>query len=169
MGSEMCIRDRNPVIEEFQAGTRVLHERDAAARAALLRDRTFRRRFAKDWAGGLLGRAYHRDLDEPTIIDCPDADLIGRSFAAVAAERGQPAIETFLDMQAEYGNRLRWYSVVANDRPEVLAWILTRRDILIGFSDAGAHLRNMAYYNFPLRLLKRVRDCLLYTSDAADE
>ena len=26
----------------------------------------------------------------------------------------------------------------------------------MGFSDAGAHLRNMAFYNFPLRLLKRV-------------
>jgi N-acyl-D-aspartate/D-glutamate deacylase len=29
---------------------------------------------------------------------------------------------------------------------------------LIGFSDAGAHLRNMAFYNFPLRMLKFVRD-----------
>lgn len=30
--------------------------------------------------------------------------------------------------------------------------------MLIEFSDAGAHLRNMAHYNFPLRLLKMVRD-----------
>jgi N-acyl-D-aspartate/D-glutamate deacylase len=28
----------------------------------------------------------------------------------------------------------------------------------MGFSDAGAHLRNMAFYNFPLRLLRRARD-----------
>ena len=28
----------------------------------------------------------------------------------------------------------------------------------MGFSDAGAHLRNMAFYNFGLRLLKHVRD-----------
>jgi N-acyl-D-aspartate/D-glutamate deacylase len=28
----------------------------------------------------------------------------------------------------------------------------------MGFSDAGAHLRQMAHYNFPLRLLKLVRD-----------
>jgi N-acyl-D-aspartate/D-glutamate deacylase len=28
----------------------------------------------------------------------------------------------------------------------------------MGFSDAGAHLRNMAFYNFPIKLLKRVRD-----------
>jgi N-acyl-D-aspartate/D-glutamate deacylase len=31
----------------------------------------------------------------------------------------------------------------------------------MGFSDAGAHLRNMAFYNFPLRLLKRTRDAQL--------
>jgi N-acyl-D-aspartate/D-glutamate deacylase len=30
--------------------------------------------------------------------------------------------------------------------------------IQLGFSDAGAHLRNMAFYNFGLRLLKHVRD-----------
>ena len=30
--------------------------------------------------------------------------------------------------------------------------------IQMGFSDAGAHLRNMAFYNFGLRLLKHVLD-----------
>ena len=29
---------------------------------------------------------------------------------------------------------------------------------LIGFADSGAHIRNMAFYNFPLRMLKLVRD-----------
>ncbi|MFN9811207.1 MAG: N-acyl-D-glutamate amidohydrolase, partial [Deltaproteobacteria bacterium] len=37
-------------------------------------------------------------------------------------------------------------------------WIVAHPQALIGFSDAGAHLRNMAYYNFPLRLLRMVRD-----------
>ncbi|MGZ6096071.1 MAG: hypothetical protein ACXWUG_28780 [Polyangiales bacterium] len=30
--------------------------------------------------------------------------------------------------------------------------------MLIGFSDAGAHLRNMAHYNFPLRMLRLVHE-----------
>jgi N-acyl-D-aspartate/D-glutamate deacylase len=30
--------------------------------------------------------------------------------------------------------------------------------VQMGFSDAGAHLRNMAFYNFGLRLLRHVRD-----------
>ena len=29
---------------------------------------------------------------------------------------------------------------------------------LMSFADSGAHLRNMAFYNFPMRMLKSVRD-----------
>jgi N-acyl-D-aspartate/D-glutamate deacylase len=147
-----------PVIEEFAAGTVALHEADPARRAALLRDPAYRRRFARDWGARFLGRAYHRDLFEATIVDCPDRSLVGRSFGAIAQERGEAPLATFLDLQAEYGAALRWYTVVGNDRAEQLEWILTRPSILVGFSDAGAHLRNMGYYNFPLRLLRRVRD-----------
>ena len=31
----------------------------------------------------------------------------------------------------------------------------------MSFADSGAHLRNMAFYNFPLRMLKNVRDAEL--------
>jgi N-acyl-D-aspartate/D-glutamate deacylase len=144
-----------PVLEEIGAGTRALHETDPRKRAALLRDPAYRARFRREWAGGFLGRAYHRDLRETEILACPDPTVVGRSFAAVAAERGVEAVDAFLDLQATHGNALRWYTVVANDRPDALAWILRHPDILIGFSDAGAHLRNMAYYNFPMRLLWR--------------
>ncbi len=144
-----------PVIEEFAAGTAALHEVDPARRAALLRDPEFRRRFARDWRARFPGRAYHRDLAEATIVACPDATLVGRTFGAIAQARGAEPLATFLDLQAEYGDRLRWYTVVGNDRDEELRWIMTRPSILVGFSDAGAHLRNMGYYNFPLRLLKR--------------
>ncbi len=147
-----------PVLEEIGAGTAALHEQDPADRASLLRDPGYRRRFRRQWRAWFPGRAYHRDLDETTIIDCPEAALVGRSFGAVARERGQDPIDTFLDLQAEHGTKLRWYSVVGNDRPEALEWIMTHPAVLIGFSDAGAHLRNMAYYNFPLRMLKRVQD-----------
>jgi N-acyl-D-aspartate/D-glutamate deacylase len=147
-----------PVMEEIGAGTRALHETDPQRRAALLRDPAFRARFRREWKGGLVGRAYHRDLAETRILACPDASVVGRSFAEVGAARGVDGVDAFLDLNAEHGDALRWYTVVANDRPESLAWILRHPDILIGFSDAGAHLRNMAYYNFPLRLLWRAKD-----------
>lgn len=149
-----------PLFEEFGAGTEALHIEDPEQRSALLRDADYRRRFKQQWRNRLRGRAYHRDLAEIRIVACPDAALVGKSFAELAKDAGQARdpIDVLLDLVAEHGRALRWYTVVANDRRADLEWIVAHPDILIGFSDAGAHLRNMAYYNFPLRMLKLVRD-----------
>lgn len=148
----------NPVFEELGAGTEALHLTDLAARRSLMGAPGYRDRFRKQWTSKIASRAYHRDLSEARIIRCPDASLDGMTFAAVAARRGADPLDTFLDLQADYGNDLRWYSVVANAKEDRLAWIIANPAAIIGFSDAGAHLRNMAFYNFPLRMLKRVRD-----------
>ncbi|EDM77922.1 hypothetical protein PPSIR1_01844 [Plesiocystis pacifica SIR-1] len=147
-----------PVFEEIGAGTEALHFQDPGERAALLRDPAFRKRFKRQWRNPILGRAYHRDLAETRIKACPEPALVGRSFADIGAERGLDPIDAMLDLVAEHGHALRWFTVVANDRPRWLEWIVRHPDTLIGFSDAGAHLRNMAYYNFPLRMLKLVTD-----------
>jgi N-acyl-D-aspartate/D-glutamate deacylase len=147
-----------PVFEEIAAGTAALHIKDPAARSELLRSATFRRNFRSQWASRLFGRAYHRDLDDTAIIACPDSSLIGSSFGALARARKQAPVDTFLDLIADYGDGLRWYTVIGNDRPEWLRWIMKHPQVLIGFSDAGAHLRNMAHYNFPLRMLREVRE-----------
>ncbi|MCA9682032.1 MAG: amidohydrolase family protein [Myxococcales bacterium] len=147
-----------PLFEEFGAGTEALHLEDVEARATLLRDPGYRRRFKRQWRNPILGRAYHRDLGEVRIIACPESDLVGKSFAEIGRARGLDPIDAMLDLVATHGKALRWFTVIANDRPDWLRWIVDHPDALIGFSDAGAHLRNMAYYNFPLRLLKLVRD-----------
>ena len=147
----------NPVIEEIGAGTEALHLAPGD-RSELLREAGFRTRFRSQWTDRWRGRAYHRDLAEARVVSCPDPSLDGRTFAEIGAERGVDAVDAFLDLQAEHGNDLRWYTVVGNDRPDELAWIVDHPQTLIGFSDAGAHLRNMAFYNFPLQLLRLVRD-----------
>jgi N-acyl-D-aspartate/D-glutamate deacylase len=147
-----------PVFEEISAGTAALHVKDPTARAALLRDGSFRARFKSEWAGWLFGRAYHRDLFDTEILACPDSSVVGKSFGALAREQGIAPVDVFLELVAQHGDALRWYTVIGNDRPEWLRWIMRHPQVLIGFSDAGAHLRNMAHYNFPLRMLKAVRD-----------
>lgn len=143
-------------MEELGAGTQALHEVDPDKRKAMLRDPAFRQKFRKQWSNPLAAKAWHRDLREPRIIDCPDPSLVGRTFGEIAAERGADPLDCFLDLQAEFGDDLRWYTVVGNDRPESLEYVVTHPSVLMGFSDAGAHLRNMAYYDFPLHLLKLV-------------
>ncbi len=150
-----------PVFEEFGAGTEALHVQDPGERAALLRAPDYRRRFRRDWGDRLHGRAYHRDLAQTRVLACPEPAWVGKSFAEIAGLRTDlrgDAIDTLLDLVAQHGNALRWQTIVANDRLAQLEWIVRHPDVLIGFSDAGAHLRNMAYYNFPLRLLALVRD-----------
>jgi N-acyl-D-aspartate/D-glutamate deacylase len=146
------------VFEEFEAGTAALHLKDAVKRRELLADPGYRARFKKQWRSKYLPRAFHRNFKHTEILACPDASVVGRSFQQIADERGVDSVDAFLDLVVEHGDALRWYSVMGNDRPAWLDWIMNHPDILVGFSDAGAHLRNMAHYNFPIRLLKRVRD-----------
>jgi N-acyl-D-aspartate/D-glutamate deacylase len=67
-------------------------------------------------------------------------------------------VDTFLDLCALHGDALRWHTTIANDRPEHLRRILELPDIQVGFSDAGAHLRNMSFYNFGLHLLRAAHE-----------
>lgn len=144
------------VFEEFGAGAAALHLADPEARRRLLADPEYRQWFKGQWRSKLLPKVFHRDFNQSEILRCPDRSLVGKSFAEVAQARGQDVTQTFLDLCIEHGDRLRWYTVMANDRREELEFIVAHPDVLIGFSDAGAHLRNMAHYNFPLRLLRLV-------------
>ncbi|OBK83231.1 hypothetical protein A5649_06770 [Mycolicibacter heraklionensis] len=149
-----------PVFEEFGAGTAALHLRDQLERNALLADTEYRRRFRKAFDRRKLGPSlWHRDFHDAVIVECPDASLVGKSFGQIADERGLHPLDAFLDVLVDNGERnVRWTTIVANHRPKQLDKLANEPVIHMGFSDAGAHLRNMAFYNFSLRLLKRVRD-----------
>jgi N-acyl-D-aspartate/D-glutamate deacylase len=149
------------IFEEFGAGTEAINHVDLEERALLLKDPDYRKRFRRQWTNFLLPKVYHRDFNYSEVLACPDASVVGRSFADIAQEQGRHVVDTFLDLAAEHGEDLRWYSVMANDRTPQLEFIAGHPDVLIGFSDAGAHLRNMAHYNFPLRMLKLARDAEL--------
>ncbi|MDT5203565.1 MAG: hypothetical protein QOD34_201 [Mycobacterium sp.] len=146
-----------PVFEEFGAGTAALHLRDQLERNELLADQEYRRRFRRQFDRVKLGPSlWHRDLHEAVIVECPDQTLIGKSFGAIADERGLHPLDAFLDVLVENGERnVRWTTIVANHRPKQLNKLANEPSIHLGFSDAGAHLRNMAFYNFSLRFLKR--------------
>lgn len=146
------------VFEEFGAGAAALHLQRHQERVALFEEPTFREAFKRQWTDRFRPRAFHRDLAQSLVLASPEPSHVGKSFAEIAhAERRDP-VDTFLDLVARHGTALRWYTVMGNDRPTALQAIVDHPDVLIGFSDAGAHLRQMAHYNFPLRMLKLVRD-----------
>ncbi|MGH3564179.1 MAG: N-acyl-D-amino-acid deacylase family protein [Mycobacterium sp.] len=149
-----------PVFEEFGAGTAALHLRDELQRNELLADTAYRRRFRREFDRKKLGPTlWHRDLYDAVIIECPDKSVIGKSFGQIADERGLHPLDAFLDVLVDNGERnVRWTTIVANHQPRVLDKLAGEPSIHMGFSDAGAHLRNMAFYNFGLKLLRRVLD-----------
>lgn len=147
------------VFEEFGSGAAALHLRDEVERNALLTDESYRRQFRKDYDSKFGIRVWHRDFFDAEIVACPDESVIGKSFGQVGLDRGGlHPVDAFLDLVVEHGTKLRWRTTISNHRPEVLKKLAGDDGIQMGFSDAGAHLRNMAFYNFGLRLLRHVRD-----------
>jgi len=147
------------VFEEFGSGAAALHLRNEVERNALLRDEGYRRRFRKDYDNKFGVRVWHRDFFDAEIVACPDESVVSKSFGQVGLDRGGlHPVDAFLDLVLEHGTALRWRTTISNHRPGVLKKLARDPGIQMGFSDAGAHLRNMAFYNFGLRLLRHVRD-----------
>ena len=146
------------LFEEFGAGEMALDVKDQLERNQLLQDEQYRRTFRRFYADKLSPRVWQRDFGDAVILGCPDASLVGRNFAEVAHERGLHVVDLFLDMVVQYGRQLRWFTVIGNHRQDKLREMVRSPNTLITFSDAGAHIRNMAFYNLPLRFLKLVQD-----------
>jgi N-acyl-D-aspartate/D-glutamate deacylase len=146
------------IFEEFKATAAALHLRDEVSRRELFNDPSYRDRFRTEYERRFTFTAWHRNLYDAEIVECPEPALVGRTFGDVADDTGDHPVGTFCDLIAEHGGKLRWRTTIANHRPAVLDRLSADPGVQIGFADSGAHLRNMAFYNFPLRLLKRVRD-----------
>ena len=148
----------SPLFEEFETGTDYLHLEEVVERRDLLKTPTYRKKFLKQWNNRFKPRAFHRKMEEMTILSSPDKSQEGKSFAELAKAAGEEEVEFFLDQIQQHGSDLKWIAVAANDRPEQLNWIVQHPDVHIGFSDAGAHLKNISIYNFGPALLKFVHE-----------
>jgi N-acyl-D-glutamate deacylase len=148
------------IFEEFGAGEAALHLADEIERNELLKDEKYRRWFRKNYDSKLTPRVWHRDFHDASIVDCPDASVVGKSFGAVADARGIHPVDAFLDLVVLHGKKLRWKTTIGNYRRHRLEKIVQDPGAILSFSDAGAHIRNMAFYNFPLRMLKLVNDAI---------
>ncbi|UDY25181.1 N-acyl-D-amino-acid deacylase family protein [Nocardioides sp. Kera G14] len=146
------------IFEEFGSGAAAMHlAEELVAREEMLRDEEYRRWFRKDYDKKFGIRVWHRDFFDADIVACPDPSVVGKSFGQVGVDRGGiHPVDAFLDLVLEHGTALRWRTTISNHRPELLKQLAVDPGLQIGFSDAGAHLRNMAFYNSGLRLLRHV-------------
>jgi N-acyl-D-aspartate/D-glutamate deacylase len=82
---------------------------------------------------------------------CPD--LIGRPVLELAEQRGCTPLDVILDISLEDGLKTRFWSVLANDDPDGIAWLLPRDRVLLGLADSGAHVSQLCDACFATDLL----------------
>jgi N-acyl-D-amino-acid deacylase len=86
-------------------------------------------------------------------------DLIGRKVVDLAEERGCTPLDVVLDVSLEDDLATRFWSVLANDDPEAIEWLLPRDGVLLGLADSGAHVSQLCDACFATDLLGNwVRD-----------
>lgn len=147
------------MFEEFPAGEAMRHlAKNIDERNDLIRDPEFRKTFKKALAKKYTPRVWHRDLGMAVVLECPDQSIIGKNFIQIAEEKGGHPAEVFLDYIVKYDKQIKWTTTIANDRKDKYHRLYNFEHNIISFSDAGAHLNNMAFYDFPLQMMKNVKD-----------
>ena len=149
------------MFEEFPSGEALRHlAKELDTRDELIKNPEFRDNFKKEIKNKFAPKVWHKDLSKTTIIACPDESMIGKNFYELAEEKNQHPVDLFLDTIIKYDKQIRWTTTIANDRTEKYKRLYNFPYNLISFSDAGAHLNNMAFYNFPLKMIKIVQDSI---------
>lgn len=80
-------------------------------------------------------------------------ELVGRSIADLAAERGTGALDVMAGIALDENLETRFRVTVANDDTEAVARLLRRDDVILGLSDAGAHASQLCDACFSTDLL----------------
>lgn len=147
------------IFEEVPAGAAYLHLSESADREKLIKEPAFREQFKKNMIERFTPGLWNRDIGDGRVHKCPDETLIGKSFKEISEERKRHVADVFMDLLVQYDQELVWEAVLANERDEQLAELLNgdKEQNIISFSDAGAHIQNMAFYNFPLQMLARLK------------
>jgi N-acyl-D-aspartate/D-glutamate deacylase len=143
-----------PLFEEFTTGAQLNGCQSRQERQKLWESEIFCRQFRQEW-NNKWRQSFHRRLDLMEVVDCPKATWQGLSFAEIAHQNQQEPVDLFIDALQKYDTDLRWVATGANDRLKPRLAMMKHPYIFPGFTDAGAHVRNLGYYDGALSLLKQ--------------
>jgi N-acyl-D-aspartate/D-glutamate deacylase len=155
-----------PLFEEFSTGTQLNGCQSREERQQLWASEIFRRQFRQEWLSKRR-KSFHRQLDLMEVIHCPEASWQGLSFAQIARQKQQEPVDLFIHALQKYDTDLRWVATGANDRLKPRLAMMQHPHILPGFTDAGAHVRNLGYYDGALSLLKQAVATKFLSPEAA--
>jgi len=86
-------------------------------------------------------------------------ELVDRLVTDLAEEWGCTPLDVMLDVSLADDLKTRFWSVLANNDPDAIAWLLPRDNVLLGLADSGAHVSQLCDACFATDLLGQwVRD-----------
>tara|TARA_Y100000782_G_C10188796_1_gene268903 strand:+ start:6432 stop:8174 length:1743 start_codon:yes stop_codon:yes gene_type:complete len=149
------------IFEEFPAGELAIHlKKDLEQRNTTLADPEYRKQFKRNYRNKLAPKVWQKDFGDAYVTNAPHPyeSWIGKSFMEIANERKQHPVDAFLDIVIEMDQQIEWETTIGNQNPQNYKSLYNDLNGIFGFADSGAHINNMAFYNFPLRVLKYVKD-----------
>jgi N-acyl-D-amino-acid deacylase len=149
---------REPFTFNMRSTFQELMDRPDEQRLAAYRDPAWRTR-AWDEMQGKRG-ALPVNFDALAVAESSaHPELIGRKVNDIAAERGVNPLDAMLDISIEENLETRFTSVLANNDPDAIAWLLPQDTVLLGLADSGAHVTQLCDACFATDLLGNwVRD-----------
>ena len=142
--------------EPFTLNTRPsfasLMDLPAEERLAAYRDPSWRAKAWEELSGGRGGFPFN--WQAVSVAESPNhPELVDRPVVPMAEERGCTPLDVVLDISLEDDLKTRFWSVVANDDKEGIAWLLPRDNVLLGLADSGAHVSQLCDACFATDLL----------------
>lgn len=155
-----------PLFEEFSTGAQLNSCESRQERQHLWQSKAFCRQFRQEWLNNWR-KSFHRQLELMEVVRCPESSWQGLSFAEIAHTKQQEPVDFFIQALQHYDTDLRWVATGANDRLKPRLAMMQHPYILPGFTDAGAHIRNLGYYDGALSLLKQAVTTNFLSPEAA--
>jgi N-acyl-D-amino-acid deacylase len=149
---------REPFTFNMRAVFRELMDRPLEERMAAYRDPEWRRRAWDEMQG--KGGGLPLNFDSLAVAESTSRpELVDRRVVDIAAEWGCTALDVMLDLSLSEQLETRFWSVLANNDPDAIAWLLPQDTVLLGLADSGAHVSQLCDACFSTDLLGNwVRD-----------
>ncbi|MGO9872970.1 MAG: N-acyl-D-amino-acid deacylase family protein [Acidimicrobiia bacterium] len=145
---------REPFTFNMRPAFQALMDRPVEERIAAYRDPAWRTRAWEELSGRGAKRALPMNFDSLAVAETVDhPELVGRNVVAVADERGCTPFDFMLDLALEENLDTRFTSVLANNDPDAIAWLLPQDTVLFGLADSGAHVSQLCDACFATDLL----------------
>src|SRR3954468_17764730 len=148
---------REPFTFNMAPAFAALMDTDTETRLGAYRDPAWRARALEDLETKTMIRPNWAALEVAESSTHPE--MIDRRVVELAAERDQSPFDFMLDLSMEENLETRFRSVLANNDPEAIAWLLQQDGCLLGLADSGAHVSQLCDACLPTDLLGNwVRD-----------